>query len=44
MSDVKQGRAGEPGELHGEFNLTEDLGSCMPTPTGGSSGVWTGSS
>ena len=26
VSDVKRGRAGEPGELHGEFNLTEDLG------------------
>ncbi|MBS7218814.1 MAG: SpoIVB peptidase [Oscillospiraceae bacterium] len=26
VSDVKQGKSGEPGELHGAFNLTEDLG------------------
>ncbi|MEL4860968.1 SpoIVB peptidase [Pseudoflavonifractor phocaeensis] len=26
VSDVKKGRRGEPGELHGAFDLTEDLG------------------
>ena len=27
VSDVKKGAAGEPGELHGDFNLTSDLGT-----------------
>ena len=27
VSDVKKGTAGEPGELHGDFDLTTDLGT-----------------
>ena len=27
VTDVKRGRSGDPGELHGTFDLTEDLGS-----------------
>ncbi len=26
VSDVKKGVSGEPGELHGQFNMTEDMG------------------
>lgn len=44
VSDVKRGRAGEPGELHGEFNLTEDLGELYANTDRGSSAGWTGSS
>ena len=27
VSDVKRGASGEPGELHGQFDLTQDLGT-----------------
>ena len=34
VSDVKKGAAGEPGELHGDFDLTADLGTLYANTPG----------
>ena len=39
VSDVKKGARGEPGELHGVFELTKDLGELKANTTSGIFGV-----
>ena len=41
VSDVRKGQAGEPGELHGAFQVERDLGSLFANTAGGVFGTLT---
>lgn len=40
VSDVKRGQSGAPGELHGTFQVTRDMGPSTPIPAAGFSACW----